>query len=163
MLHSRQMISYSMIDSDLSQLTSESGQFLEKRFQQRLGMRLEMVSFQPLLKPLKRGGTTSKVVSMRFLCSMATITSVGLWLRRARALDKPGGLKSSYDTTFGLIIVKAKPMGLLILCLASPREVKTRRISCELNLTPFAVFADQCKSIRPHDQSQSFKPQPFRF
>ena len=163
MLLCRPMISYSVIDSDLSQLTLESGQFLEKRFQQKLGMRLHMVSFQLLLKPLKRGGTTSNIVSMTFLCSMATITSVGLWLRQDRALDKPVGLKSSYNTTFGLIIVRAKPMWLLILSLASFREVKTKRISCKLNLTPFAVFADQCKSIRPHDQSQSFKPQLFRF
>ena len=97
-------------------------------------MRLTMVSFQPLLKPSKPRGTTSKAVSMRSSRSMTTTTSVGLWIRRARALDKPGGLKSSHDTTFRSIIVREKPIGLLMLCLASPREVKTRRIPCELRI-----------------------------
>lgn len=78
MLHSRQIISYLVIDFDFSQLTLKSNQFLEKRFQQRLGIKLVMVSFQLLLKILKRRGTTLKIVNIRFLCSMAIIISVSL-------------------------------------------------------------------------------------
>ncbi len=64
-------------------------------------MRPMTVSYWPLLKCSKHGGTTLKAASMKFLCLQTTTTSNASWIWKAWALGKSVRLKNCQVECWG--------------------------------------------------------------
>ena len=117
---------------------------LERWFQPKLGMRPMMASCWSLLKRSKRGGTTSKAVSLKSLCLQKTTNFNTSWIQRAWALNKFGRLKSCQSTTSGLIIKRAKLMKLLMPCHDTPSGVLRKKKPSKLRIQRSCTNCSPC-------------------
>lgn len=64
---------------------------------------------------------------MRFLYLWTITTTDNLWIYKSRALNRFGGLKTCLDTTFQLIIIRTRLIGLLIYFLGSYKKTSKKK------------------------------------